>query len=59
MKTEEEIIAELEQQAAEQGANGKDRALPEIHVEPGRLPELAEQGEQALFDAHCAIYRRT
>jgi putative DNA primase/helicase len=58
MKTEEEIIAELEQQEAELPANGKDRALPEIHVEPGRLPELAEQGEQALFDAHCTVYRR-
>jgi len=58
MKTEEEIIAELEQQEAERRANGKDRVLPEIHVEPGELPRMAEQGEQALFDAHCAIYRR-
>jgi putative DNA primase/helicase len=59
MKTEEEIVAELEQQDAERRAgNGKDGNLVEIHVEPGELPRMAEQGEQALFDAQCAIYRR-
>jgi putative DNA primase/helicase len=59
MKSEEEIIAELEEQDAElRTGNGKDRELPEIHVEPGELPRMAEEGEQALFDAGRAIYRR-
>jgi putative DNA primase/helicase len=59
MKSEEEIVAELEHHDAElRTGNGKDRELPEIHVEPGELPRMAEEGEQALFDAGRAIYRR-
>jgi putative DNA primase/helicase len=62
MKSEEEIIAELEQEHAERrsgnGTGAEAVSLPEIHVEPGQLPRLAEEGEQALIDARCAIYRR-
>jgi putative DNA primase/helicase len=55
-------IAELDRQFEEErraAGNGKDDGgLPEIRVEPGKLPELAVQGEQALMAARARIYRR-
>jgi putative DNA primase/helicase len=48
---------EFDRAHAESSGNGAD-SLPEIRVEPGKLPELAEQGEKALIKTRCTIYRR-
>jgi putative DNA primase/helicase len=63
MKREEEYYEGLQrtydEEARRDEANGKgEDGFPEIHVEPGKLTSLAEQGEQALLDANCPIYRR-
>jgi hypothetical protein len=48
-ETWEEVKQRHAKSRTEDGGNGKDDSLPAIHVEPGELPRMAEEGERALI----------